>query len=120
MNQQDVDQILQAMTREVDGRGRREWRDSRHLLIHGDRLSRTLAVPGIGVEDDDPGAIIALEIELNDPEPVLEYDGAGGVRAIDGAGLWCHDGDGHIDGSLFRSILVPWHRVRRLTVHRST
>jgi hypothetical protein len=115
MNEQDVKQKLETMSMEIDGDGRRAWRDSRHVLIKQSRLSNALSVPGL-----DAGCIIAVEIELNDPEPVLEYDSDGAIRKIDGAGIWCHDGDGSIEDMLWRSILIPWHRVRRITAHQAS
>jgi len=120
MNSRDVRDLLHAMSVEYN-EGRREWRDPRHVIIHGRRLAQGVEVPGIEVADAGfPGHSIAIEIELNNADAVFSYEGGGGIRRIDGAGLWCHDGDGSVDEGLFRSILIPWHRIHRLTAHRAT
>lgn len=100
---------------EEEGLGR--WMDPLHIATDCFRSGAAAQIsrdPQLAAD----GSIACVEVWLTDYVPGTER--FCGIFAVDDAGIWYYDGDGDIDGPIWRQYLLPWRCVRAMCIHQTS
>jgi hypothetical protein len=90
------------------------WQDRRHIATSTFRRGVIRALSQFPERGDADIALV--ELHLSDELPGI--DCFEGILGVDERGIWYFDGDGDVEELPWRQSLIPWARVKGITLHR--